>query len=663
MSRGAKLKKGRTARALTKTKDPIEYDHLHEQTISFWGKWRGDNMLCGILLHVACDKRLNTRRIKKVEYLERQRDGTYFNVDKNTRSRDLAHAAANQAFICHAILERRGHSSGEQSDHKRRKRRHSRRTYDFYLYQPVLISSRMSARKYWELARISSITTGIFVAPKITVKPVNNSKLSPKHHYSLWNQAKEYEILESHNIQPYDGHKPSDNIEDEQNYRIALQNLSSPSSSTDQSFECPQSMEPGQKWLTPESRFGGPGIGGASIIEEPPYNGRTPQKRFDELVSSKHDFVRDNKYTTKDECEEEYNKLLSTLHATQGQMGTLVQQKELLLNLHNLRTEPNVLSICGGQTPEIDALKELGVGAREIMVLDVAIDAIGVAVHRNPDVRYNIMVYEKTSGGNDSGDITRLSQRHVRKMIVACGGFDVIIITSPCKDFSLAGQCNGVLGESGALLLKAGRIMSWVLQMCPFALYCQEEVKSTKKNEIRMQTEFPLTPVLIDNAWLGYSLRKRMISTDIPLDICPTHFHEKKLQDILDSGWGTNHKKCLCVKASNGSPTQIFKKRNPHCTRSLNCNELERSLDHEDDATKFTAENEIKGMIKKCRMTDKQHRHIEIVPILGHSLKKSPTIVLTKRRIEMLGDSVSIGMFKYILRSLGKLFMSPPATQ
>ena len=94
MSRGAKLKKGRTARALTKTKDPIEYDHLHEQTISFWGKWRGDNMLCGILLHVACDKRLNTRRIKKVEYLERQRDGTYFNVDKNTRSRDLAHAAA-----------------------------------------------------------------------------------------------------------------------------------------------------------------------------------------------------------------------------------------------------------------------------------------------------------------------------------------------------------------------------------------------------------------------------------------------------------------------------------------------------------------------------------------------------------------------------------------
>ena len=204
--------------------------------------------------------------------------------------------------------------------------------------------------------------------------------------------AKEYEILESHNIQPYDGHKPSDNIEDEQNYRIALQNLSSPSSSTDQSFECPQSMEPGQKWLTPESRFGGPGIGGASIIEEPPYNGRTPQKRFDELVSSKHDFLRDNKYTTKDECEEEYNKLLSTLHATQGQMGTLAQQKELLLNLHNLRTEPNVLSICGGQTPEIDALKELGVGAREIMVLDVAIDAIGVAVHRNPDVRYNIMV-------------------------------------------------------------------------------------------------------------------------------------------------------------------------------------------------------------------------------------------------------------------------------
>ena len=205
--------------------------------------------------------------------------------------------------------------------------------------------------------------------------------------------------------------------------------------------------------------------------------------------------------------------------------------------------------------------------------------------------------------------------------------------------------------------------MSWVLQMCPFALYCQEEVKSTKENEIRMQTEFPLTPVLIDNAWLGYSLRKRMISTDIPLDICPPAFHEKKLQDILDSGWGTNHKKCLCVKASNGSPTQIFKKRDPHCTRSLNCNELERSLDHEDNATKYTAEKEIKGMIKKCRMTDEQSGHIEIVQILGQSLKKSPAIVPNKRRIEMLGDSVSIGMFKYILCGLRKLFILPPAAQ
>jgi len=659
---GEKLKKGKNG-AQSKKKDRIELDHLHEHDISFWGKWRGDNMLCGIMLHVGRDARSKTRTIKKVEYLERQPDGTYFNVDNNTRSRDLAQAAANQAFISQAISERRGYSSGEQSDHKRRrKRRHSRRTHEFYLYQPVLISSRMSARKYWELARISSITTGVFVAPKITVKPVNNSKLSPKRHYSLWNQAKEYEILESHNIQPYDGHKPSDNIEDEQNYRIALQNMSSPSSSTDQTFECPQSMQPGQKWLHPESSFGGPCIGGASIIEEPPYNGRTPKHRFEDLVRSKHDFLRCNDFTT-EECEKKYENLLSTLHTTQGKIGTLEQQKELLLDLHNLRTKPNVLSICGGQTPEIDALKQLGIGAREVMVLDVAIDAIGVGVHRNPDVKYNIMVYEKTTGGNDSGDITRLSQQHIRKMIVACGGFDVIIITSPCKDFSLAGQCNGVLGKSGALLLKAGRITSWVLQMCPFALYCQEEVKSTKENEIRMQTEFPLTPVLIDNSWLGYSFRKRMISTDIPLDSCPQDDHEKNLQDILDSGWGTNHKKCLCVKASNGSPTQIFKKRDPHCTRSLNCNELERSLDHEDNATEYTTENEIKGMIKKCRMTDEQSGHIEIVQILGQSLKKSPAIVPNKRRIEMLGDSVSIGMFKYILCGLRKLFILPPAAQ
>ena len=253
----------------------------------------------------------------------------------------------------------------------------------------------------------------------------------------------------------------------------------------------------------------------------------------------------------------------------------------------------------------------------------------------------------------------------MREIIVACGGFDIIIITSPCKDFSLAGQCKGVLGESGALLLKAGRVMSWVLQMCPFAVYCQEEVKSTKENEIRMQTEFPLTPVLVDNAWLGYSSRRRMISTDIPLDMCPGDSHNKNLQDILDYGWETNHKKCLCVKASNGSPTQIFKIRNPHCMRSLNCNELERSLGHVDNATKYTFEKQIKEMIKKCRMTGEQSGQVKIVRIhdFEDALKKGPAIVPNKRRIEMLGDSVSIGMFKYILCGLRKLFILPPAAQ
>ena len=99
---GEKLKKGKNG-AQSKKKDPIELDHLHEHDISFWGKWRGDNMLCGIMLHVGRDARSKTRTIKKVEYLERQPDGTYFNVDNNTRSRDLAQAAANQAFISQAI--------------------------------------------------------------------------------------------------------------------------------------------------------------------------------------------------------------------------------------------------------------------------------------------------------------------------------------------------------------------------------------------------------------------------------------------------------------------------------------------------------------------------------------------------------------------------------
>ena len=37
-------------------------------------------------------------------------------------------------------------------------------------------------------------------------------------------------------------------------------------------------------------------------------------------------------------------------------------------------------------------------------------------------------------------------------------------------------------------------------------------------------------------------------------------------------------------------------------------------------------------------------------------MNKEPPIVSTKRRIEMLGDSVSVDMFKYILLNFGKLF-------
>ena len=98
--RSRKLKKGSSR---SPKKDPIEFDHLHEDEISFWGKWRGASMLCGILLRVGREKRSNSRTIKNIEYLERQRDGTYLNVDNNTRSRDLAQAAANQAYISHGI--------------------------------------------------------------------------------------------------------------------------------------------------------------------------------------------------------------------------------------------------------------------------------------------------------------------------------------------------------------------------------------------------------------------------------------------------------------------------------------------------------------------------------------------------------------------------------
>ena len=90
--------------------------------------------------------------------------------------------------------------------------------------------------------------------------------------------------------------------------------------------------------------------------------------------------------------------------------------------------------------------------------------------------------------------------------------------------------------------------------------------------------------------------------------------------------------------------------------RPLNCNEIERALGHEDDATKYTIEKKIKETIKKCRITCEQSEHVQIVRIPGYPMNKEPPIVSTKRRIEMLGDSVSVDMFKYILLNFGKLF-------
>ena len=161
---------GRGGRKIPSARASSDFDHIHENNISFWGKWRGPNLLRGVLLRVEHDNRSNTRTIKSVEYLERQKDGTYLNVNNNTRSRDLAQAAADQAFFSHAISERK-QDSAEQKEYKRRKKRHGpARTYTFNLYQPVLISSRLSPWKCWELARVSSITPGVCIVPQMSVK-------------------------------------------------------------------------------------------------------------------------------------------------------------------------------------------------------------------------------------------------------------------------------------------------------------------------------------------------------------------------------------------------------------------------------------------------------------------------------------------------------------
>ena len=112
--------------------------------------------------------------------------------------------------------------------------------------------------------------------------------------------------------------------------------------------------------------------------------------------------------------------------------------------------------------PELDALKNLGIKVKAVVCLDPALDAIGVAVRNHPEVQFHVVQI----GDTTCGDIHMIDEAAVRDIVMQCGPFHLVTVTTPCQGFCRANWQAGVQGrmktESAALLRRGGEILGWV---------------------------------------------------------------------------------------------------------------------------------------------------------------------------------------------------------
>ncbi len=245
-------------------------------------------------------------------------------------------------------------------------------------------------------------------------------------------------------------------------------------------WKCKPDATPDYHWNNPSEKC----VGGNTAIQEAPYKHRSANERFEDLVELKDAYRRFNKNLSSDELDKKYHSRLTIVReswrACRNANRNIAEQAMRdqttgLEYLWALRRRMNILSLCGGTSPELKALRRLGIPIGTVVCVDTAVDSIGIAVQQNPDVHFKVV---QARQGGDMGDIELVSKTGLHKIIIDSGGFDLVVITTPCNDYCLANhRRQGTNGRSGSLLKTASTLLHSVRELCPNALYVQVQYR------------------------------------------------------------------------------------------------------------------------------------------------------------------------------------------
>ena len=342
-------------------------------------------------------------------------------------------------------------------------------------------------------------------------------------------------------------------------------------------------------------------------------------------------------------------------------------------------TKINVLCLCCGIVPEIIALKKLEIEIGIVYVLDIDLDAVGVAIAQFPDVDFRTVSFGTCGNTPYKGqycDVSELKQRTdiLKEIDRDCGFVTIIITTSPCTSFSKAGPKQGFSVETGHLYDYCTQIVKWYTRRGT-AFFLGENVDSTKQWNAKMTNHYDgIEAIMMNGKHVSAMTRPRMIRTNYPPadDLTDELDHTKPsrlLRNCVDTStphtWpvdGAIHparQKTACLLRSKQGKSCVWTQKTPYSDpkpREFRIHELEKLMGHAVDFTKYTVGQAIRDRIKNHNVG--QDGHIVRLKGAGTAQGEKKEELSPTQRQQLLGNSVLPDMFTAALKPMVDLF--PP---
>jgi hypothetical protein len=272
-------------------------------------------------------------------------------------------------------------------------------------------------------------------------------------------------------------------------------------------------------------------------------------------------------------------------------------------------------------------------------------------------------------------DLWGVTNEHIEALGRDAGHIDLIGITTPCNDISLARRGGrGLSGETGSLMLKASQILDWCQRVFPNAFFYREQVRGTRESQTKIDGISGEGVTFTVNAnMLSASNRDRQFYTNFsPIGAMPET--SPTIQDVLNKVHRPGHKlkalaeKAGCFRQSAGTEGRelVLDKSNKK-RRPFTMEEREVCLGFPKGYTAFTAKGAVERRIQEFRDGDffaGDYEKFGFVSLKGcgdDGDGGGATAVSNTKRAGMLGKSIDLHVLGYVKSLCVRVFVAARA--